>query len=164
MLEALVQLTNITLEELDLTVRFYSIFKFCIEFFYKGLTINAKQSVKIQSLFSDQPKLKCYTGPVRQSTEYFANYLVNLINLYCENNVVELSDIFNPNEGIRSTISTVTYEQFRDGLRRAKIPFPVAHIDDIMKYLVSNYYYILLPLQSFFCFYRELKVNQEQFH
>jgi hypothetical protein len=34
------------------------------------------------------------------------------------------------------TISTVTCEQFLDGLRKAKIPFPIALINDIMKYFV----------------------------
>jgi len=44
--------------------------------------------------------------------------------------------MFNPNEGMSFTIAMVTYEQFLNGLRKAKIPFPIALINDIMKYLV----------------------------
>ncbi|CAF3594160.1 unnamed protein product [Rotaria socialis] len=119
MLEALSELTNISLEELDLT----------------GLSMNAKQTSKINSLFLNHRKLKCYIGPVRYTAEHFANYLLNLIHMYCEQNAVALSDMFNPIEGIRTTISTVTHEQFLDGLRRARIPIPMAYIDDIIKYL-----------------------------
>ncbi|CAF3366478.1 unnamed protein product [Rotaria sp. Silwood1] len=119
MLESLSQMNNITLEELDLT----------------GLTITAKQTSKIDLLFLNHSKLRCYVGPVRQTVEHFTNYLLDLINMYCEENAIALSDIFNPNEGTRITTSIITYEQFLNGLRKAKIPFPIAHIDDIMKYL-----------------------------
>jgi hypothetical protein len=44
--------------------------------------------------------------------------------------------MFNPNEGNGMTITLVTYERFLDGLRRAKIPFQVPLINDIMEYLV----------------------------
>jgi hypothetical protein len=64
---------------------------------------------------------------------------VNLIHKYCQHNEVSLSDVFNRNDGISLTITTVNYEQFCNGLRRAKIPFPLALIDDIMKYLVSSF-------------------------
>jgi hypothetical protein len=64
---------------------------------------------------------------------------LNLIYTYCDENEVNLSEIFNPNEGT-SGITAVNYEQFLDGLRKAKIPFPIAHIDDIMKYLVSFFF------------------------
>jgi hypothetical protein len=46
-------------------------------------------------------------------------------------------DIFNPTDGTNIPTSMITYEQFLDGLRKAKIPFPIAVINDIMKYIVS---------------------------
>ena len=91
----------------------------------------------IDFLFRNQPKLTCFTGPVRQTIEHFANNLLNLINQYSEENDLNLSDLFNPNSDSCSIISMVTHEQFLDGLRKAKIPFPIALIDDIMKYFVS---------------------------
>lgn len=45
--------------------------------------------------------------------------------------------MFKPNDEITGNVSMVTYAQFLDGLRKAKIPFPIALMDDIMKYLVS---------------------------
>jgi len=44
--------------------------------------------------------------------------------------------VFNPNEGHSMTAAMITYEQFLDGLRRAKIPFPTGLINDIMNYFV----------------------------
>jgi hypothetical protein len=41
-------------------------------------------------------------------------------------------DIFTPIEG------NILYEQFLDRLRKAQIPFPVAQIENIMKYLVRS--------------------------
>ncbi|CAF0979777.1 unnamed protein product [Rotaria sordida] len=131
-LESLSQMNNITLEELDLT----------------GLTISAKQISKIDLLFLNHPKLTCYVGPVRQTVEHFTNHLLNLIHAYCEEHSITLSDIFSSNEGTRTTISIITYEQFLNGLRKAKIPFPIARIDDIMKYLGRDNEPGQIPLRS----------------
>jgi len=91
---------------------------------------------KVVSLFANHPTLTCYVGPVRQRIEHFANNLLNLIHKYCKEKEISLSDMFNPNEGNGMTITLVTYERFLDGLRRAKIPFQVPLINDIMEYLV----------------------------
>lgn len=48
---------------------------------------------------------------------------------------MNLIDIFIPNE---ENITSITYDQFRDGLRKAQIPFPITQIENIMKYLVSS--------------------------
>ena len=100
--------------------------------------MSANQISKINSLFIDHPRLKCYVGPIRQNMEHFANHLLNLIHAHCLNNEVSLSDIFlTSNDGTPRNTSMITYEQFLDGLRKAKIPFPIRLINDIMKYLVS---------------------------
>jgi len=91
---------------------------------------------KINLLFKNHPILKCYVGPVRRTIEHFVNNLLNSIHKYCQENDINVPDMFNPNEGYSMTISMVTYEQFLDGLRKAKIPFPTALINDIMKYFV----------------------------
>ena len=90
----------------------------------------------MNSLFVNHTKLTCFVGPVRQTIESFANNLLHLINRYCDDNEVSLSDLFNPQDDTTTSVSTVTYEQFLQGLRRAKIPFPIALINDIMKYIV----------------------------
>ncbi len=91
-------------------------------------------------LFSSHPKLHVYVGPVKQIIESFANNLLNLIHIYSQENEINISDIFCPGEDPTSTITMITYEQFLDGIRKAKIPFPGALINDIMKYLVSFSY------------------------
>lgn len=102
----------------------------------KGLTINAEQTSKVNSLFLNHTSLTCYVGPVRQTIDHFANCILDLINIYCDENQMSVSEIFYPNEGTRATASTITYEQFLDGLRKVKIPFRKSLINDIMKYLV----------------------------
>jgi hypothetical protein len=62
---------------------------------------------------------------------------LNLIHTYCQENQVKLTDIFNVNDENYISTLTISYEQFRDGLKKAKIPFPVAQIENIIKYLVS---------------------------
>lgn len=98
--------------------------------------MSAKQLAAVDLLFRHHPTLKCFVGPVRQTTEHFANNLLNLINRYSEEHDVTLSNMFNPHPDLTNSITTVTYEQFLNGLRRAKIPFPLAFINDIMAYLV----------------------------
>jgi hypothetical protein len=99
--------------------------------------MNPNQISKVDLLFANHPKLTCFVGAVRKSTENFANNLLNLINTYCIENEITLSDMFKPNDESTTHVSMVTYAQFLDGLRKAKIPFPMALINDIMKYLVS---------------------------
>jgi hypothetical protein len=88
-------------------------------------------------LFANHPKLNVYVGPVKQTTEYFANNLLNLIHAFSQENEVNILDIFCPNEDLTTKITMITYEQFLEGLRKAKIPFPATLINEIMKYLVS---------------------------
>lgn len=94
--------------------------------------------VEIDKLFVNHPKLTCYVGPVRQTVEQFANNLLNSIDVYCRENQVQLSDLFESNEEKNMPNSSITATQFREGLRKAKIPFPVAQIDNIVKYLVRT--------------------------
>lgn len=105
--------------------------------------MNPKQISKVESLFGNHPKLTCFVGPVRKTTEHFANNLLNLINTYCIENEITLSDMFKPIDESTGNVSMVTYAQFIDGLRKAKIPFPVGLINDIMKYLVSSYFHLI---------------------
>ncbi|CAF3294130.1 unnamed protein product [Rotaria sp. Silwood2] len=121
MLEALSKLDNISLEELDLT----------------GLTLNLKQNSAIHQFFANHSKFTCYVGPIRQTIEHFANNLLNLINKYCKENEINLENMFKPDEENVLSNSSITYDEFRDGLRKAKIPFPVAQIENIINYLVS---------------------------
>ena len=93
--------------------------------------------LEIPSLFARHSSTTCYFGPVRQTIDHFANILLNEIENHCRNNDVTLTEIFNPNEESYRNVSVVTYEQFRECLKKAKIPYPSAYIDGIMKYLVS---------------------------
>ncbi|CAF0797887.1 unnamed protein product [Rotaria sordida] len=119
MLEALSKLDNISLEELDLT----------------GLTLSLKQNSDIHKFFENHPKFTCYVGPIRQTVEHFANNLLNSIHKHCKENQINLGNIFKPNEENFMSNSTITYDEFREGLKTVKIPFPVAQIENIMKYL-----------------------------
>ncbi len=101
------------------------------------MIIDSEQISKVDLLFANHSKLRCFVGPIRKNAENFANNLLNLINRYCIENETTLSDMFKPNDEITGNVSMVTYAQFLDGLRKAKIPFPIALMDDIMKYLVS---------------------------
>lgn len=98
--------------------------------------MSAKQIATIDLLFRHHSTVKCFVGPIRQTTEHFTHNLLNLITKYSDEHDVTLSDMFNPHPDLTGSITTVTYEQFLDGLRKAKIPFPMAFINDIMKYLV----------------------------
>ncbi len=62
---------------------------------------------------------------------------MNLIHAYCQKNQINLTNIFGAKEENYISSSMITYDQFQDGLKRAKITFPVAEIENIMKYLVS---------------------------
>jgi hypothetical protein len=136
-LESLSKLDNISLEELDLTVYFFYFFFILIYFSIEGLTLNSKQISDVDKLFANHSKLTCYAGPVRQTIEQFANNLLNLIHTYCQENQVKLTDVFGVNDENYVSTLTITYDQFRDGLRKAKIPFQIAQIENIIKYLVS---------------------------
>lgn len=74
---------------------------------------------------------------MRQTVEHFANNLLNLIHKHCQKNEVTLASVFNLNEENITPSTTITYDEFRDALRQAKIPFPAAQIENIMKYFVS---------------------------
>lgn len=83
--------------------------------------------------------MTCSAGPIRQTTEHFVNVLLNLINKYLHDNQVSLAEMFKPPDAVNSTGHLITYEQFLDGLRRAKIPFPIALITDMMKHIVRRF-------------------------
>ena len=91
-----------------------------------------------QELFANHPRLKVYVGPVKQVIDTFANNLLSLIRDYRHENEISVSDMFIPNDNAATPATSVTYEQFLDVLREAKIPFPKAMINDIMKHLVSH--------------------------
>jgi hypothetical protein len=86
-------------------------------------------------LFAKHRQFKCYVEPIRKTVEQFTNNLLNSIHSYCHDNKINLMDIFPPIEG---NIPSITYDQFLDRLRIARIPFPVAQIENIMKYLVRS--------------------------
>lgn len=100
--------------------------------------MSMKQIAMVDFLFRNHPTLTCFVGPIRQTTEHFANHLLNLINKHSLEEEISLFDMFHSNHDSSSQSSTITYAQFLEGLRKAKIPFPVALIDDIMKYLVRS--------------------------
>ncbi len=58
---------------------------------------------------------------------------MNLIHTYCQENQVSLNDVF----GFNEDNYTISYDQFQNGLRKAKIPFPVAQIENMINYIVS---------------------------
>ncbi|CAF1139228.1 unnamed protein product [Adineta steineri] len=115
-LEALSKLDNISLEELDLT----------------GLTLNSKQISDVEKLFTKHKQLKYYIEPIKKTIEQFVNHLLNLIHTHCDENDIDSTDLFIPYEENRVS---VTYDQFLFSLRKAKIPFPIAQIENIMNYL-----------------------------
>ncbi|CAF1399229.1 unnamed protein product [Adineta ricciae] len=119
MLESLAEVQDITLEELDLT----------------GIMTKQDLIKKGQELFANHPRLKVYVGPVKQVIDTFANNLLSLIRDYRHENEISVSDMFIPNDNTAAPATSVTYEQFLDVLREAKIPFPKAMINDIMKHL-----------------------------
>ncbi|CAF1616877.1 unnamed protein product [Rotaria magnacalcarata] len=132
MLESLGKVENITLEELDLT----------------GLTLTLKQMADIHGFFANHPKFTCYAGPVRQTVEQFANNLVNTIHKYCHERQMNVTKLFIEDEEMITISTTITYDEFRDGLRKAKIPFPAAQMENIMKYLGGEYEDGAIPLSS----------------
>ena len=150
MLEALSKLDNISLEELDLTVDLIYLRFFFKHFSIQGSSFNSKQISDIDKLFSNHPKFTCYVGAIRHTTEHFANNLVNLIDIYCRENQVNLKDLFGLSEEMEIWNATITYNQFLEGLKKAKIPFPVAQIENIIKYLVS-----FLAFKTFILFYNK---------
>ncbi|CAF3149449.1 unnamed protein product [Rotaria socialis] len=132
MLESLGKIENIILEELDLT----------------GLTLTLKQMADIHGFFANHPKFTCYVGPVRQTVEQFANNLVNTIHKYCHEHQMNVAKLFIEDEEMITISTTITYDEFRDGLRKAKIPFPVAQMENMMKYLGGEYEDGAIPLSS----------------
>ncbi|CAF1351276.1 unnamed protein product, partial [Adineta ricciae] len=115
-LEALVELDEISLEELDLT----------------GLTLTSKQNLDMQKLFPRHSQFKCYVDPIKQTIEPFANHLLHAIHTYCTENDVTLKDVFVP---LKDEQTVITYDQFCESLRKARIPIPTTQIENIMKYL-----------------------------
>ena len=108
--------------------------------FVEGLSMHPDQISAVELLFANHPNLTCFVGPIRKTAERFSNILLNLINQYCIENEMTLSDMFKPSDEIAGNVTVVTYVQFVDGLRRAKIPFPIALIEDIMKYIVGSFF------------------------
>lgn len=101
---------------------------------------NVNLITKGHLLFANHPRLHVYVGPVKQVIESFAYHLLSLIHKYSRENEVKVSEIFCPNEDLSAPTTMITYEQFLDGLRKAKIPFPIGLMNDIMKHLVSFSY------------------------
>ena len=99
--------------------------------------MSTDQILAVDALFDGHPTFRCFVGLVRKTIEYFATNLLNLIHAYRREHETTLPDMFNPLESTRKTVTVLTYQQFRDGLRKAQIPHSPAHIDDLMKYLVS---------------------------
>ena len=91
----------------------------------------------IHKFFANHPKFTCYVGPIKQTVEHFANILLNSIHIYCQENHVKLTDIFGLNEENDISKLTITYDEFRNGLKKAKIPFQLAQLENVIKYLVS---------------------------
>lgn len=89
----------------------------------------------MQKLFSRHSQFKCYVDPIKQTIEPFVNHLLHAIHAYCTENNVTLKDLFVPSEDERIVI---TYDEFCESLRKAKIPIPTTQIDNIMKYLVRH--------------------------
>ena len=95
-----------------------------------------KQIGDIEKMFVNHGKLTCYVGPVRQTVEQFANNLLNAIDNYCRERQVQLGDLFDLNEERFLSNTIISALQLREGLRKAKIPFPAAQLNNIIKYLV----------------------------
>lgn len=104
----------------------------------QGIITNPRLIEDGHALFANHPRLKVHVGPVKYMIESFANNLLGAIRAYSQENEATLTEIFLPNENVATTVTTITYEQFTDGLRRAKIPYPKPSIADIMKHLVSD--------------------------
>ncbi len=98
--------------------------------------------------------MTCYVGPIRQTIEQITNNLLNSIHIYCREKQVELTDLFYFNQDKNMTKSIINSKQFQDGLKKAKIPFPIAQIDNIIKYLVRiwKYFFWLDILKISFIF------------
>ena len=144
-LEALSKLDNLSLEELDLTVTFPSRFSSChFVRLFQGLTLTPKQISDIEKLFVNQSKLTCYVGPIRQTVEQYANHLLNSIHNYCRDHHVTLTDLFGSSEDKNMPTFMISYPQFLNGLKKAKIPFPNAQIEKIMQHLVRPFIAIFL--------------------
>lgn len=135
MLEALAKLENISLEEMDLTVRFLE-YSLLHKKNFQGLTVTSKQIDDIEKMFVNHGKLTCYVGPVRQTVDQFANYLLNAIDNYCREHQIQLTDLFDLSEEKYLSNMIISALQLREGLRKAKIPFPAAQLNNIIKYLV----------------------------
>ena len=106
--------------------------------FSQGLALGEKAMLEIPQLFARHPQTTCYFGPVRQTIDHFANNLLNEIENHCRDHDVTLTSVFNPTDDSFRTVPVLTYDEFRQCLKKAKIPFPPAYIDDVMKYLVSS--------------------------
>ena len=95
--------------------------------------------LQIEKVFTNQSKLTFYVGAIRQTVEQLTNHLLNSIHNYCRENEISLEEMFTSNEEKNISNSTITSAQFQEGLKKAKIPFPVAQIEKIIKYLVGLY-------------------------
>ena len=141
-LEALSKIDNFSLEELDLIVSEQIETRSSLQssFSLQGYTFTSKDIEAIHQYFQHHPKLTCHLGPVRQTIEHFTANLLNSIYRHLQDNHLTLISLFQNAEEDTSNVALVeiTYDQFLQGLRRAKIPFPVAQIQNIMKYLVSR--------------------------
>ncbi|CAF0889784.1 unnamed protein product [Didymodactylos carnosus] len=116
MLDNLSKLDNITLDELDLT----------------ELTINKTQS-DIQLLFKAHSKFRCLVGPVKKSEQQMAKEQLNLLKQYCDKEKISFQELFigsAPAENV-----TITYEQFREGIKKTQIPLIPLEIEELIQFL-----------------------------
>ena len=95
-----------------------------------------KQIADIEKMFVNHAKLTCYVGPIRQTVDQFANNLLNAIDNYCREHEIQLVDLFDLTDEKSMSNTIISALQLREGLRRAKIPFPAAQLNNIIKYLV----------------------------
>lgn len=109
----------------------------CLFFVFRtqGLTLSFKQIADIHQFFVNHPRFTCHIEPIRQTVEHFANNILNQLQAYCRQNHLLLTDLFETTEDKNLPYLIVTYEQFRNGLKQAKIAYSMGQFDNICKYL-----------------------------
>lgn len=110
-----------------------------------------KQIADIEKMFVNHAKLTCYVGPIRQTVDQFAHRLLNAIDNHCREHQIQLVDLFDLTDEKYTSNMIITVLQLREGLRKAKIPFPAAQLNNIIKYLV-RYNRRILPFIDCFSF------------
>jgi hypothetical protein len=57
---------------------------------------------------------------------------------------MNLTELFDSNSESNASNLIITYNQFRNGLKKAKIPFPAGQFQNIIKYLVRIFVRFLI--------------------